>query len=60
MKKNLALILAGGSGTRIEEDFPKQFFTLAGKTILQHTIEKFENHPRLDHIFIVTNGAFLR
>ena len=58
MKKNLALILAGGSGTRIEEDFPKQFFTLAGKTILQHSIEKFENHPRLDHIFIVTNEAF--
>ncbi len=58
MKKNLALILAGGSGTRIEEDFPKQFLILAGKTILQHTIEKFENHPDINHIFIVTNEAF--
>ncbi len=58
MKKNLAVILAGGTGTRIEGDFPKQFLTLAGKTILRHTIEKFENHPHIDHIFFVTNEEF--
>ena len=58
MKKNLAVILAGGTGTRIEGDFPKQFLTLAGKTILEHTIEKFENHPYIDRIFFVTNEEF--
>lgn len=59
MKKNLVLILAGGTGNRIEGDLPKQFLTLAGKTILQHSIEKFENHPSIDHIFLVIHGKFL-
>lgn len=58
MKKNLVLILAGGSGSRIDDDLPKQFLLLKGKTILQHTIEKFENHPAIDHIFLVTNSEF--
>lgn len=59
MKKNLAIILAGGTGSRIKGDLPKQFFLLAGKTILQHSIEKFENHPGIDHIFLVNHGDFL-
>jgi 2-C-methyl-D-erythritol 4-phosphate cytidylyltransferase len=58
MKKNLVLILAGGSGSRIDNDLPKQFLTLKGKTILQHTVEKFENHAAIDHIFLVTNSDF--
>jgi 2-C-methyl-D-erythritol 4-phosphate cytidylyltransferase len=59
MKKNLAIILAGGTGSRIEGDLPKQFLKLAGKTILQHSIEKFENHPGIDHIFLVIYKEFL-
>jgi 2-C-methyl-D-erythritol 4-phosphate cytidylyltransferase len=59
MKKNLAIILAGGTGSRIEGDLPKQFLKLAGKTILQHSIEKFENHPGIDHIFLVIYKKFL-
>jgi len=58
MKKNLAIILAGGSGSRIDNQIPKQFLTLAGKTILRHTIDRFENHPGIHHIFVVTNGEF--
>ena len=57
--KNLVLILAGGSGSRIIGTLPKQFLTLAGKTILQHSIEKFENHSDIDHIFIVIHGDYL-
>ncbi len=59
MKKNLAIILAGGTGSRMAGDFPKQFLTLAGKTILQYSIEKFENHPHIHHIFLVSHGKFL-
>jgi 2-C-methyl-D-erythritol 4-phosphate cytidylyltransferase len=36
-----ALIVAGGSGTRVGADIPKQFLELAGKPVLMHTIEKF-------------------
>ncbi|MCU0286215.1 MAG: 2-C-methyl-D-erythritol 4-phosphate cytidylyltransferase [Acidobacteria bacterium] len=59
MKKNLAIILAGGLGSRLDGILPKQFFLLAGKTILQHSFEKFENHPGIDHIIIVIHGDYL-
>lgn len=36
-----ALIVAGGSGSRMKSELPKQFILLNGKPILMHTIEKF-------------------
>ena len=40
--KKTALIVAGGNGSRMESDMPKQFILLAGKPILMHTIEAFD------------------
>jgi 2-C-methyl-D-erythritol 4-phosphate cytidylyltransferase len=43
-KKNLskfAIIVAGGSGTRMKADIPKQFLLLNGKPILLRTMEQF-------------------
>jgi 2-C-methyl-D-erythritol 4-phosphate cytidylyltransferase len=39
--QKIALIVAGGSGTRMETNVPKQFLLLAGKPILMHTLEAF-------------------
>ncbi|WP_299761053.1 2-C-methyl-D-erythritol 4-phosphate cytidylyltransferase [uncultured Pontibacter sp.] len=36
-----AIIVAGGSGSRMQHDLPKQFIEVAGKPILMHTIERF-------------------
>ena len=36
-----AIIVAGGSGSRMKSDLPKQFLLLEGKPILQRTIEQF-------------------
>lgn len=36
-----AIIVAGGSGTRMGKKMPKQFIEIGGKPILMHTIEKF-------------------
>lgn len=41
MLKKFALIVAGGSGSRMKSDAPKQFLEVAGKPILMHTIEAF-------------------
>jgi 2-C-methyl-D-erythritol 4-phosphate cytidylyltransferase len=41
LKKMLALIVAGGSGTRMQSPVPKQFLLLAGKPVLMHTLERF-------------------
>ncbi len=39
-----ALIVAGGKGTRIKSEVPKQFIELNGKPILLHTIQAFLNY----------------
>lgn len=36
-----AIIVAGGSGSRMQQELPKQFTEVAGKPILMHTIERF-------------------
>ncbi len=53
MKKNIAIILAGGTGNRFGTLIPKQFIKIAGKTIIEHTIEKFEQNQLIDEICIV-------
>jgi 2-C-methyl-D-erythritol 4-phosphate cytidylyltransferase len=51
--KNIALITAGGSGTRMQQDIPKQFLYVKNKPILIHTLETFQNHPSIDVIIVV-------
>lgn len=42
--KTIAIIVAGGSGTRFGAQVPKQFLELGGKPILMRTIETFGEH----------------
>lgn len=56
--QNIAIILAGGSGKRVGGNLPKQFLKIAGKTILEHTLETFENHPQIDEIAVVVPSDY--
>lgn len=58
MKKNIGAILAGGKGSRMGYDIPKQFLQIAGKTILEHTITAFQEHPLIDEIAIVADPLY--
>lgn len=58
MIKNYGIILASGSGSRYGSDIPKQFIKIAGKTILEHTIEIFENAPEIDEISLVITPEY--
>jgi 2-C-methyl-D-erythritol 4-phosphate cytidylyltransferase len=51
--KNIAVILSGGCGVRFGNRQPKQFITIAGKMIIEHTIQVFQNHPKIDEIIVV-------
>jgi 2-C-methyl-D-erythritol 4-phosphate cytidylyltransferase len=51
---NIAIILAAGSGVRFGSEMPKQFAKLAGRHVIEHTIDVFEKHPGVDGIIIVT------
>ncbi len=52
-KKEYALIVAGGKGTRIKTKLPKQFLELKGKPILLHTIEAFYRYSQKIEIIVV-------
>lgn len=55
---NIAVILAGGSGSRLGGGLPKQFLKVAGKKIIEHTIDVFENNASIDEIAIVTKVEY--
>lgn len=48
-----AIIVAGGSGSRMQSDVPKQFLLLRGKPILQRTIEQFLAVPEVRIILVL-------
>ena len=50
---NVALILAGGVGSRLGADIPKQFIEVLGKPVLAYTVEAFEKHPEIDAVLVV-------
>lgn len=50
---NIALIIAGGSGQRMNQDIPKQFINVYDKPILIYTLEGFQRHPEIDAIEVV-------
>lgn len=56
--KNIAIILASGTGERFGENIPKQFYQFEGKTILEHAIDAFEKNKNIDEIILVTNPKF--
>ena len=56
---NIAIILAGGSGQRFGTALPKQFLPLAGKTVIEHSVEAFEQCAAIDEIAVVMNADYL-
>ena len=56
---NIAVVLAGGSGLRLGNDQPKQFLKVAGKKVIEHTIEAFESAKNIDEICIVSRIDYI-
>lgn len=57
-RKNIAVILAGGAGTRFGLNMPKQFYKLAGKTVIEHTAEVFQKVLEIDEIAVVASPQY--
>ncbi len=51
--KTAVVILAAGSGKRMQAGHNKMFLTLQGKTILEHTVQAFQSSASVDGIVIV-------
>ncbi|MDB5017729.1 MAG: 2-C-methyl-D-erythritol 4-phosphate cytidylyltransferase [Mucilaginibacter sp.] len=56
--KNYVIIVAGGSGTRMQAAVPKQFLLLNGKPVLMHTIAAFHTSETQPQIILVLHPEF--
>ncbi|WP_419701908.1 2-C-methyl-D-erythritol 4-phosphate cytidylyltransferase [Mucilaginibacter sp. NFX135] len=56
--KNYAIIVAGGTGTRMQSAVPKQFLLLNGLPVLMHTIKAFTQSAIKPNIILVLPGAY--
>ena len=55
---NIAIFLAGGKGSRINSDVPKQFLELSGKMMIIHSMQPFAELPFINNIMIVADEMF--
>ena len=57
---NIAVIFAGGSGTRMGAGIPKQYLEINGKPVLIHTLQLFEYHNEIDKIYLAVPEEYIR
>lgn len=50
-----AIIPASGVGSRMQAAMPKQYLTLLGKTILEHTLSIFIAHPAIEKVVVAVS-----
>lgn len=56
----VAVVLAGGTGTRIGRAVPKQLLPLAGRPVIEHSIAVFQRSPAIDEILVVMTAGHLQ
>ena len=55
----IALIMAAGSGSRMNQTIPKPYLKLnSGKTVLRHTLERFTSHPEIDAVRVIYDPEY--
>ena len=53
-KKNYAIVLAGGKGSRMESDIPKQYINIDGYPVLYYSLKAFEDFDAVTGVILVT------
>ena len=54
---NVAIVVAGGQGTRFGGDRPKQFVELNGVPVIIHTLRQFELSQHIERVIVVLPGT---
>jgi ribitol-5-phosphate 2-dehydrogenase (NADP+) / D-ribitol-5-phosphate cytidylyltransferase len=57
--RTVAVVLAGGTGSRVGMDLPKQLLKVAGRTIIEHTVEALHDCADIDEIIVVMTPDFI-
>ncbi|WP_199549712.1 bifunctional cytidylyltransferase/SDR family oxidoreductase [Streptomyces sp. N35] len=58
--RTTAVILAGGTGTRVGLAIPKQLLKIAGKSVIEHTLQIFEEAPGVDDVIVLMTPGFVK
>ncbi|GAA2040741.1 bifunctional cytidylyltransferase/SDR family oxidoreductase [Agromyces tropicus] len=58
-ERTIAVVLAGGVGTRVGLGIPKQLIRIAGKAIVEHTLESLSENELIDEILVMMNAESL-
>ena len=51
------VVPAAGRGTRVGGDCPKQYLPLAGRPLIEHTLERLAAHPRIAGLLVTLSAA---
>lgn len=57
--KNIAVILAAGTGNRFCSEVPKQYVQVQEKMIIEYTIEAFQKHAMIDEIIVAVQPQYV-
>jgi 2-C-methyl-D-erythritol 4-phosphate cytidylyltransferase len=57
--RNIAIVVAAGTGSRIGGELPKQFLPLGGKPMIVHSLDLFERSDLIDEVVLVVHQDFL-
>ena len=57
-RPKIALLLAGGDGTRAAQSVPKQYVQIEGIPILAYTMRAFDRHPLIDAVYVVCRNEW--
>lgn len=57
--RNIAVILAGGTGTRMGSPVPKQYLPIEGKEVIAYSIEAFDQSESIDEIAVVVHPEWI-
>lgn len=57
--RTVAVVLAGGTGSRVGLDRPKQLLKVAGRTVIEHTVEALNDCPDIDEILVMMATDFV-
>src|SRR3954464_8078283 len=57
--RTVAVVLAGGTGTRVGLNIPKQLIKIAGRPIIEHTIAAMQASAVVDEILVMMAPGYL-
>jgi 2-C-methyl-D-erythritol 4-phosphate cytidylyltransferase len=57
--RNIAIVVAAGSGSRFGGELPKQFMPLCGKPMVAYSLELFEKSDLIDEVILVVHQDYL-